>query len=182
MWVKFIALTVVTVIVMLTRHPLVNVGVLVSLTVLGLTARLSVAQLLGPIKRMWLILALLVVANVLFSDWWNAAVIVTIMITCVVAAQIFMLSTPMAELLELFTALVTPLKFVGVRPEVPALAAAIAVRSVSYLADLAYTAQEAASARGLENSIRARSVPIMLGAVKYAQDTGRALEARGILD
>ena len=33
---------------------------------------------------------------------------------------------------------------------------------------------------GLEASLTARTVPLVLGAVKYAQDTGRALEARGL--
>lgn len=180
--VKFASLTVLTLVVMLARNPFVNAGLIVALVIIGLTARMSLRQILGPIRRMWLIFVLLVVFHVFLSDWWNAARIITVMITCVVGAQIFMLSTPLSVLLELFSMLVKPLKFIGVRPQVPALAAAIAVRSVSYLADLADTAKDAASARGLENDIRARTVPVMLGAVKYAQDTGRALEARGILD
>lgn len=182
MGVKFASLTVLTLVVMLVRNPFVNAGLIVALVIIGLTAKMSPGQILGPIRRMWLIFVLLVVFHVFLSDWWNAARIITVMITCVVGAQIFMLSTPLSVLLELFSMLVKPLKFIGVRPQVPALAAAIAVRSVSYLADLADTAKEAASARGLENDIRARTVPVMLGAVKYAQDTGRALEARGILD
>ena len=180
--VKFASLTVLTLVVMLARNPFVNAGLIVVLVIIGLTAKMSLGQILGPIRRMWLIFVLLVVFHVFLSDWWNAARIITVMITCVVGAQIFMLSTPLSVLLDLFGMRVKPLKFVGVRPQVPALAAAIAVRSVAYLADLADTAKDAASARGLENDIRARTVPVMLGAVKYAQDTGRALEARGILD
>ena len=180
--VKFASLTVLTLVVMLARNPFVNAGLIVALVIIGLTAKMSPRQILGPIRRMWLIFVLLVVFHVFLSDWWNAARIITVMITCVVGAQIFMLSTPLSVLLDLFSMLVKPLKFIGVRRQVPALAAAIAVRSVSYLADLADTAKDAASARGLENDIRARTVPVMLGAVKYAQDTGRALEARGILD
>lgn len=179
---KFASLTVLTLVVMLARNPFVNAGLIVALVIIGLTAKMGLGQILGPIRRMWLIFVLLVAFHVFLSDWWNAARIITVMITCVVGAQIFMLSTPLSVLLDLFNMLVKPLKFVGVRPQVPALAAAIAVRSVSYLADLADTAKDAASARGLENDIRARTVPVMLGAVKYAQDTGRALEARGILD
>ena len=40
----------------------------------------------------------------------------------------------------------------------------------------------AARARGLDSSIKARIVPAILRSVKYAQDTGRALDARGIVD
>lgn len=179
---KFVALLAVTLVVMLVRSPVLNVGIMVALVVVGLSARLRVAQLLLPVRRMWLIFLIFGALQLLLSDWVTAVRVITVMATCVLAANVLMLSTPLAALLELFRWLVTPCKFVGLNPEIPALAAALMVRSVPYLADLADVAKDAASARGLEGSVRARLVPVALGAVKYAQDTGRALDARGILD
>ena len=41
---------------------------------------------------------------------------------------------------------------------------------------------DAARARGLERSVRARTIPVVLSAVAYARRTGDALAARGLGD
>lgn len=92
------------------------------------------------------------------------------------------LTTSVEQLLDAFTVIVSPLRFFGLNTEAIALTAGLMVRAISHISGLLGEAERAARARGLDSSIKARVVPAILRSVKYAQDTGRALDARGIVD
>ena len=181
-WAKFLSLLAVTIIIMMTRSPYLNAGIMAALLLIGRSGGIPVGQLTLAWRRMWLILAIFLAFHLITGSPYSAAQVVTTMLVCVQAAALLMLTSTVAQLLDLFRALSRPLKYVGVNPEHVALAASLTIRSVSYLADLAGVAEDSARARGLERNVRARTVPVVLGAVKYAQDTGRALDARGLVD
>ncbi|MCH6470470.1 energy-coupling factor transporter transmembrane component T family protein [Sinomonas terrae] len=123
---------------------------------------------------------------VLFAfQWWQqgpatAARIVLNLLLCFVAAGLLTATVPLQDLLDAVTRLASPFRRFGADPERFALAIAIMVRSIPVLAGAFDEVGEAARARGLERSVRARTLPVVLSAVAYARRTGDALAARGL--
>lgn len=123
---------------------------------------------------------------VLFAfQWWQqgpstAGRIVLNLLLCFVAAGLLTATVPLQDLLEALARLASPFRRFGADPERFALAIAIMVRSIPVLASAFDEVGDAARARGLERSVRARTLPVVLSAVAYARRTGDALAARGL--
>jgi len=179
-WAKVAVLAVVTVTVLFLRSPAASLGVAVGVLLLGAAAGIAVSQMLRLLRRIWLLLAAVLTAQLLFNDLGTAGEVLSRIVACLLGAQLLILTTRPHDLLGVFRALVLPLRWVGLAPGRIALAGLVMLRAIPYLADLAHLAQRQAQARGLERSIRARTVPLLTGSVDYARDTGRALAARGI--
>lgn len=179
-WSKVAGVATLSILVLLTRDAIVN-GVLIAVVLaVGMSGRLPLRALLAPVLRLTLLIAVVVGIHLLLTDWQNGLRIASTIAVCVLAASLLMLTTTVGELIAVFEALATPLRWVGLPPEQVGLAAGLVVRSLPVIADLARVTGDSARARGLERSLTARTVPLVLGAVTYAQDTGRALEARGL--
>lgn len=180
--VKLSVIALIGIVALIFRDPVINWSMFAVLIVLGFTARLR----LGHFLRTWLyaaVLILIVVAMQYFFGSLRAGLTVGgTVFACVQAAMLLTLTTTVAQLLDTFTVIVSPLRFLGVNPDTIALTASLMVRAISHISGLLGEADRAARARGLDSSIKARVVPAILRSVKYAQDTGRALDARGIVD
>lgn len=133
-----------------------------------------------PLKMMWPVLALLGA----FQAWSNgpgaALLVVGNIVVCVAAARLLTLTTPLQELLDGLVALAGPFRFLGADPERFGLTLALMLRSIPFLLGSARDVRHSAMARGLERNPRALTVPVVIRAVAYAQQTGDALAARGI--
>ena len=68
------------------------------------------------------------------------------------------------------------------KPESVALAFSLMLRAAPGTLELAGETRDAARARGLERSPRARLVPLVLRVVARARASGEALHARGVTD
>lgn len=167
----------------------VTVLVFGSLPVLGgallvLAGAYAAARLLReswrPLKLMWPVLLLLAA----FQAWTNgpaAAVLVAgNILACVAAARLLTLTTPPQELLDGLVTLARPFRLFGADPERFGLTLALMMRSIPFLLGSAQDVRQSAMARGLERNPRALTVPVVIRAVAYAQQTGDALAARGI--
>lgn len=180
--VKLAVIAVIGIVALIFRDAAINWSMFATLVVLGFTARLRVKNFL----RTWIYVAVLVAIvmglQYLFGSMESGLAVGGTVFACVQAALILTLTTSVAQLLDTFTTLVSPLRFVGATPETIALTASLMVRAISHISGLLGEAERAARARGLDSSLKARVVPAILRSVKYAQDTGRALDARGIVD
>ncbi|TLP76873.1 CbiQ family ECF transporter T component [Nesterenkonia sphaerica] len=177
---KVLVLAIVTAAVLLIREPMVSLGVVVLVLVTAGAARVPLRMILVLVRRLWLLLTVLVVLQLMLNDLFTTAEVLSRILACLLAAQLLMLTTEPTELVGVLRRILTPLRFLGVRPGRVALAALITLRSIPYLADTFHLAGQQARARGLERDLRARTVPLLLGAVNHARNTGRALNARGI--
>ncbi|WP_120003087.1 energy-coupling factor transporter transmembrane component T family protein [Nesterenkonia muleiensis] len=177
---KVAGLAILTLVVVLTREPLVNgiIGVLILVT--ATAARVPLGMLLSLLRRLWVLLAVLAAVQLIFNDPQTAAEVLSRILVCLLAAQLLLLSTEPTDVVGVLRRILTPARIIGVRPGAVALAGLIMLRSIPYLADRFHLAGQQARARGLERDLRARTVPLLLGTVDYARDTGRALSARGI--
>ncbi|WP_166822959.1 energy-coupling factor transporter transmembrane component T family protein [Brevibacterium limosum] len=180
--VKLAVIAVIGIVALICRDAVINWSMFAVLVVIGFTARLRLKYVL----RTWIYVAVLVAIvmglQYLFGSMESGLAVGGTVFACVQAALILTLTTSVAQLLDTFTVLVSPLRFFGANTEAIALTASLMVRAISHISGLLGEAERAARARGLDSSIKARVVPAILRSVKYAQDTGRALDARGIVD
>lgn len=170
------------ILVMAVRDPAVSAAVVAGIIVLAVGARVPLRMLLVLLRRIWLLIAAVLLAQLIFNDVATGLEVITRVLAGVLAAQLMILTTSVPELLRVFSALLRPLRLIGLRPGRIVLAAMVMLRAVPYLADQFRVAEQQARARGLERDLRARTVPVLLAAVAYARDTGKALAARGIDD
>lgn len=116
------------------------------------------------------------------NGWERGFEVVGDLFALVLTASAVTASTAASEMLETITWALKPLARFGVHTERVALTFSLAMRSIPGVQELARETAQAASARGLSGSLRARTVPLVLRTVAQAQLTGEALAARGIGD
>ncbi len=183
LWAKFLALLLLSAAALAFGKPEVTLPALAAvLLAYPLGARLPLAHLGRAVKAL---LPLLVVLGLFhaFTESPRGAVLVTgNLALCVLAARLLTLTTPGPRLLDGLVSAARPLRVVGVDPERFGLLVSLMMRSLPYLLGSLHDVRDAARARGLERNVRARVMPVVINAVAYAQQTGQALEARGLLD
>lgn len=145
-------------------------------------ARLPVRLVLAQLRPLALVLGAVVVFQVLVAGWERALVVVGVVGALVLLAGLVTLTTRTEELLDVVVATLRPLRRVGVDPERVGLMLALAIRSVPVVLGLAAEVRDAQRARGLRPSARVYAAPLVIRAVRHADDLGEALVARGVDD
>lgn len=179
---KLAALGVLGVAVVVSRGPVA------SLVLLALAATAVAVARVSWRSTVRSLLPVLVTAGVLAAyQWWQrgpavATEVAADLLSLVLAATAVTATTPADRMLDVLERAVGPLRRVGVRPEVVALAVALMLRAVPALLTTAHEVRDAARARGLERNPRAVLVPTAVRTVARARSTGEALAARGIGD
>ncbi|MBC9944957.1 energy-coupling factor transporter transmembrane protein EcfT [Leucobacter sp. cx-328] len=157
-------------------------------TAIALALGIALALLAGlrgrgllRVARGFAIVAVLLFAFQLWqSDWQHAFDVVGGLFALILAASALTASTSAADMLETLTWALGPLRIFGVRPDRVALTFSLAIRAIPSMLEVGRETADAARARGLERSPRARLVPFVLRAVAQAERTGEALAARGL--
>lgn len=150
------------------------------LVVLAYAAARLLSESWRPLKLMWPVLLLLGAFQVWSNGPAAAVLVIGNIVLCVAAARLLTLTTPVQELLDGLVSLAVPFRFLGADPERFGLTLALMMRSIPFLLGSAHDVRHSAMARGLERNPRALTVPVVIRAVAYAQQTGEALAARGI--
>ena len=118
-------------------------------------------------------------------QWWllgpvGAFVTIGTLVIVVGAAGVVTLTTRTEDLLDVIERALRPLPRVD--SERIALVLILTIRAIPVLAQFAGEVQQARRARGLERSVRAFAVPLVLRTIGHADRLGDALIARGIDD
>ncbi len=179
---KLAGLAVLGIAVVVTRGPL---PALLLLAVALVGVRTAGVRWRGAVRSLPPVLVTAAVLTV--YQWWQRGPAVAIevsadLLTLVLAATAVTASTPADRMLDVLERAVRPLRHVGVRPDVVALAVALMLRAVPAVLTTAHEVRDAARARGLERNPRALLVPTAVRTVARARSTGEALAARGIGD
>ncbi|WP_026532646.1 energy-coupling factor transporter transmembrane component T family protein [Arthrobacter sp. H41] len=181
LWLKVFMSLALSAVVLAARVPeLTAVGLVAASLGLTLGARTPAAQLFRTVLPLLPVLGVLAVYHVIANGLLPAFVTTGNILTCVLAARTVTLTTPGQELLDGVVFVARPVRVVGGDPERFGLALSILLRSIPYLAGSLLDVRDAARARGLERSVRASVVPVVINAVAYAHRTGEALAARGL--
>ncbi|WP_223628605.1 energy-coupling factor transporter transmembrane component T [Microbacterium sp. EST19A] len=177
---KLAVLAVAALVLSLYPHDALSIGVaLLVVVVLYGVARLPVRVLVAELWRLrWIVLVLSVALVVFVSPqaaWISAGRLVALLLL----ASLLTLTTRMSALLDVLRGLVRPFRRVGVDPEAVAMTISLTLTMIPVVAGFADRVREAGRARGVRLGPRA-VVPLLVLALRHADDVGDALAARGI--
>lgn len=144
----------------------------------GVSWRVVLAQL-RPMVWMLLVIG---VFQVLTASLDRAVVVCGLLLISVALAALVTLTTRVTEMLDAVTRALEPLRKVGVDTERIGLMLALAIRCVPVLAGIVRDVAEARRARGMQWSMTALVTPVLVRALRTADDMGDALAARGVGD
>lgn len=159
-----------------------TIAALIIALALTLIAGLRGRDLWRIARRMLVVAVLLFAFQAWQHGWERGFEVVGTLFALLLAASALTASTTVEDTLDTVTWALGPLRRFGVDPERVALAFSLVIRAIPSILGVARETRDAARARGVERSPRARLVPFVLRTVSHAQLTGEALAARGIGD
>lgn len=179
---KLAGLAVVGALSVLVGTPL-RTAVLVVCVLAGyVVARLPLSLLWASVRPLLWVAVPLGVFQVVVTGWERAVVIVGVIVAMVLLANLVTLTTRTTDLIDVVVGLARRLRFTGVDPERVGLVLSLGIRCVPLVLELASEVREAQHARGRAASARAFAVPLIVGALRRADEMGDALAARGFDD
>lgn len=180
--VKLLGLLVLGTVVVLVRGPWSGAVAFAVALALAAYAGLGAREGLRTLRGLLLVAVLLGAFQAWSNGWERAVESVGDLLALVVLATVVTLTTPVDEVLDALTRALRPLRPLGVDPDRVALTFSLALRAIPTTVAIAEETRDAAVARGLERSPRARLVPLVVRVVAHARATGDALDARGVGD
>jgi biotin transport system permease protein len=179
---KLLGLVVVGIAVAVLKGPVSALAlVAASVAVLAWAGGLRRRTLRG-LRGLAIVLVLLGAFHVWASGWPRAVERVGDLLGLVLLATAVTVTTPTDEMVDAITRVLRPFRRLGVNPDAVALAFSMMLRAIPATAEIADETRQAARARGLERSPRARLTPLVIRVVARARMTGEALHARGLVD
>ncbi|MFC5828932.1 energy-coupling factor transporter transmembrane component T family protein [Nonomuraea insulae] len=180
--VKLAGLALVCTGLVLVGSPLVLAGGAVVVAGLYALSRVGVAAAWAQVRPVrWFAVAL-------FGMQWlvvdlEGALTSTLRVVLAVAlAGLVTVTTRTSAMMATLERCLSPARFVGLDPFRLSLLLSLTVRSVPVIASLAQRVREAQRARGVERSLRAFAVPLVVSSLRHADALGEALSARGLDD
>lgn len=177
---KLTGVVVASLVPLIARSPWVTAGLLVVVAALLASTRIPPRRAFAIAPVLLLLLGALVIYQLLLGHSDRAVVVPGNVLVCLFASRVLVLTSPGPDLLDALVTILRPVRLVGVDSERVALAIALMIRSIPHLLTAMSQVQDAARARGLERNPLARVAPLVVLAIKHAQDTGDALIARGL--
>jgi len=126
----------------------------------------------------WL-LSLLFIFSLFQSGWLPASIIVLRLLCLFFLANLVTLTTPLSAMMACFERLFVILKPFGINPVKVALVFSLTLRFLPLLKRCVAEVRQAQAARGLERSLVASFVPVVILMLKMSEDITNAIEARG---
>lgn len=164
------------------RAPVTAAIALAAAIVLAALAGLRGKDLIRTMMRFLIIAVPLFIFQAWQHDLWHGFAVVATLFALILAASALTASTAVDDTVDTITWALRPLRVIGVKPELVALAFSLVIRAIPTTLALAHTTHEAARARGLGGHPRAYMTPLVVRTVAHAHLTGEALHARGIGD
>ena len=143
--------------------------------------RLGPRTALRQVRPLWPLLAVTALLHILLADWQRAVVVTGTIVVLVLLAALVTLTTRTTALVDVVVTAARPLRRLGVDVDRLGLMIALGIRCVPVVVALATEIRDAQRARGL-TSARAFAVPLVVRALRHADDLGDALVARGADD
>lgn len=153
---------------------LVLASVIALYRVSGFGWRVIIAQ----IRPMAWLLAIFFAVQLWLNDWQAGLLVITRIAAIVMFASLITLTTKTSDMLASLERALRPLKPLGVNPEKVSLAISMVLRFIPVIATVASEIRDAQRARGLDRSILAMIVPLIIRTLKMADDVADAIEAR----
>ncbi|EGD56506.1 energy-coupling factor transporter transmembrane component T family protein [Gordonia neofelifaecis] len=134
----------------------------------------------SQVKGVVWVLAALFVFQWIITDAARAFVVCAVLLASVGLAAVVTLTTRTADMLDAIITGLSPLKRLGVRTDLIAMAFALTIRSIPLIAEVLAQVDQARRARGLRAGPRVLLAPTVLAALQTADGFAETLAARGM--
>jgi len=156
-----------------------GLGVVFAATAVLFLAGLGVREVAGAWWRLRWVILLLCGALWVFVDASTAVQNTSRVVGLILLAETVTRTTRMGDLLDVMERSLRPFRRVGVNPETAALTISLTIAMVPVLAGFLRQVREAQHARGVRLGPRV-ALPLLVLAMRHADDVGDALAARGL--
>ncbi|WP_433444722.1 energy-coupling factor transporter transmembrane component T family protein [Nonomuraea sp. CA-141351] len=180
--VKLAGLALACTVLVLLRSPLALAGAAVVVAGLYALSGVGVAAAWAQVKPVRWFAVMLFGMQWAFVDLQGAMSATLRVVLAVALAGLVTLTTRVLAMMSTLERCLAPARFVGLDPFRLSLLLSLTVRSVPVVAGLATRVREAQRARGVERSLRAFAVPLVVSSLRHADALGEALSARGLDD
>ena len=178
---KLLGLGVVIIVMTVLVDTPARLGMVAAAVLVGaVSARLPLLALIHQLRQVFWVVGFIFVLQVLLTDWQRATVVCGVLLLAVALAAMVTLTTRTTEMLDAATRAMTPLARFGFPVRQVAVALALTIRSIPLVVEIISRVDEARRARGLRITPRIVFVPVIVGALRTADDFNEALIARGI--
>jgi biotin transport system permease protein len=154
-------------------------AVLVAVLGLFAVARLPAREVVAQLRPVLFLALFFFAIHALLVSWQSGLVTVLRFTILVSLAVVITLTTRVSDMVDALEAALRPLRIIGVNPAKISLMISLAIRFVPLLVDLVREIRAAQQARGLERSIAAVAVPLIVKTLRMASVLTDAIEARG---
>lgn len=153
---------------------------LVLAAVVGLygVARLGGRVLWGQLRPTLALLAFFFAVQALTVNVDSGVVTVLRFAVMILLASLLTLTTRTSDLLATLERALQPLRRVGVNPEKVSLAVSLTLRFIPVVISIVAEVRDAQRARGLDGSVLALAVPVIIRTLRMADDIADAIDAR----
>ena len=142
-----------------------------------------------PVSIAWGQLAppLIILVPLAAFQWWQSDVLTAIVMfltvyAAIIAAVLLTLTTTVAEMMDAFEKLLSPLARLGLPVANISLAMSLTIRLLPLMLGTINEVLEARKARGATSSLLAFGTPVIIRSIRRARAMGEALQARGVGD
>lgn len=177
---KLAGLAVLALLISLYPHTVWTPGIVLLLVAAGyLTAGAGIVPLLTQLWQLRWIIVVFAAALWIFLGPLTAWINTTRVVSIVLLAGLLTLTTRMGDLMDVLLRMLRPLRRIGVNVDAIALTISLTIAMIPVVAGFAARLRETERARGVKLGFRI-IVPLMVMAMRHADDVGDALAARGL--
>lgn len=141
-------------------------------------ARISPRIMLLQLKPLLWVLVLLLAVQWWMVSWQSGVLVIARLAALMLMAALVTLTTRTTEMIDSLEKGLFWLRYLRINPAKVSLALSLAMRFIPVLAAIVAEVREAQKARGLDRSLIAIAIPVIVRTLKMADDIAAALEAR----
>lgn len=158
---------------------LIMIAVLAVTIALYPVARIPMSVLVAQIRPVFWIFLLIFAFQLFTRDAAFAAMVVARFVALLLLASLVTLTTPASEMIDAIERRIGWMRVIGANPAKISLSLSLALRFIPVVAEITSEVREAQRARGLERSVIAVALPVIIRTLKMADDVADAIDARG---
>lgn len=153
-------------------------AVLTGIVLLYPLARLPLSVLVRQLQALAWLLVLLAAFQWWAQGWQTAVTSSARLAALLLLANLITLTTRTTAIIDALTRVLSGLRFIGVNPDRISLTISLALRFLPVIIEVTHEVRAAQKARGLEFSLLATAIPVIVRTLKMADDIADAIDAR----
>ncbi|MER2471856.1 energy-coupling factor transporter transmembrane component T family protein [Photorhabdus laumondii] len=155
-----------------------SAAALAGIVLLYLLAKISLKTAWMQLRPALWIFALIFIVQLFLHHWTAGVLVIVRLISLLLLASLVTLTTRSSDMIDALEKGLGWLYYFGINPGKVSLALSLALRFIPVLASITEEVREAQKARGLDKSVIAIAVPVIVRMLKMADDISAAIEAR----